>query len=57
MAATKTAHELEALRLAWGAEQWIVGGHSAGAALALLYAAQFPARTDAVIYISGTGLD
>jgi proline iminopeptidase len=49
--------ELDALRVAWKAERWIVGGHSAGAALALLYAATFPTRTDAVMYISGTGLD
>jgi proline iminopeptidase len=49
--------DLEALRIAWKVERWIVGGHSAGAALALLYAATFPARTDAVVYISGTGLD
>jgi proline iminopeptidase len=49
--------ELEALRIAWKAERWIVVGHSAGAALALLYATQFPARTDALVCISGTGLD
>src|SRR5215211_7602266 len=41
--------DLEALRARWGHPSWIVGGHSAGANLALAYAA-------ALLYIAGTGL-
>jgi proline iminopeptidase len=48
--------DLEAIRLAYGFEAWIVGGHSWGASLALAYALQHPDRTQAVVYISGTGI-
>jgi proline iminopeptidase len=36
-----------------GYEQWIVGGHSAGADLALAYALTYPERTRAAICIAG----
>jgi proline iminopeptidase len=49
--------ELEALRRHWGHERWVAGGHSAGAALALAYAVEHPERVEAVLYVSGTGLD
>jgi proline iminopeptidase len=49
--------DLEGLRVQFGFEQWIVGGHSWGAGLALAYAVQYPHRTTAVVYISGTGVD
>jgi proline iminopeptidase len=48
--------DLEAIRLDYGIEAWIVGGHSWGASLALAYALQHPDRTQAVVYISGTGI-
>ncbi len=48
--------DLEALREHWGHERWLVGGHSWGANLALLYAVEHPDRTRAVIYLAGTGL-
>lgn len=48
--------DLEALRRHWGHPRWIVGGHSWGANLALLYAIAHPQRTDGVIYMGGTGL-
>lgn len=48
--------DLEALRERWGHPQWIVGGHSAGANLALAYAAAHPGRVAALLYVSGTGL-
>jgi proline iminopeptidase len=48
--------DLEALRKHWGYEDWIVGGHSFGASLALFYALAYPQRTRALIYISGVGL-
>jgi proline iminopeptidase len=49
--------DLEGLRKYFGFAQWIVGGHSWGAGLALAYAVQYPHRTTAVVYISGTGID
>ncbi len=48
--------DLEALRVALGHEQWVVGGHSAGADLALAYALSHPERTLALVYLSGTGV-
>lgn len=48
--------DLDALRGALGHGRWVVGGHSAGAAYALAYALTYPARTRAVLYLSGTGV-
>jgi proline iminopeptidase len=48
--------DLEAIRDALGVEEWIVGGHSWGASLALQYALSHPERTRALIYVSGTGI-
>lgn len=48
--------DLEALRLQWGYNRWIVGGHSWGASLALAYAAFYPEHVRGVLYISGNGL-
>ncbi len=50
-------YDLEALRARWRIRKWVVGGHSWGASLALIYAARYPSRTRALLYISGTGLD
>jgi proline iminopeptidase len=47
--------DLEALRQQWGHRSWIVGGHSWGADLVLLYALEYPGKVDAVLYMSGTG--
>ena len=44
--------DLEALRRHWGHRQWVVAGHSFGAALALAYALEYSERTEAVIYMS-----
>jgi proline iminopeptidase len=49
--------DLEGLRQHFGFARWIVGGHSWGAGLALAYAVSFPAHADAIVYISGTGVD
>ncbi len=49
--------DLEALREHWGFADWIVLGHSFGATLALAYVLAYPARTRALIYLSGTGID
>ncbi len=48
--------DLEALRVAFGHERWIVGGHSAGADLALAYALSHPERTLALVYLAGRGV-
>ncbi|NHN54550.1 alpha/beta hydrolase [Calidifontibacter sp. DB0510] len=48
--------DLEALREHWGHDRWVVVGHSAGASIALAYAAQHPERTAAVGYLDGTGI-
>ncbi|MBI4865040.1 MAG: alpha/beta fold hydrolase [Candidatus Riflebacteria bacterium] len=49
--------DLEALRRRWGHTEWILGGHSWGADLALTYALAYPSRVRGLIYTSGTGLD
>ncbi len=49
--------DLDALREHWGYETWTVIGHSWGATLALLYAIQYPNRTQRLAYVSGTGID
>lgn len=48
--------DLDALRAHWGHERWVVGGHSWGASVALLYALAHPHRTRAVLYVSGRGV-
>lgn len=48
--------DLDALREHWGHERWIVGGHSWGAVLAVLYALAHPERTLGVIYLAGTAI-
>ena len=49
--------DLEGLRKAFGLERWIIGGHSWGANLALIYALEYPEHTAAVIHLSGTSFD
>lgn len=49
--------DLDALRAHWRYEEWTVIGHSWGATLALLYAIQYPNRTQRLAYVSGTGID
>lgn len=49
--------DLEAVREHWGVDRWIVGGHSWGATLALLYCLAHPARVAGLLYIAGTGID
>lgn len=48
--------DLDALRAALGYECWIVGGHSAGADLALAYALAHPESVRALLYLSGAGV-
>jgi proline iminopeptidase len=45
--------DLEAVRQHYGVERWIVGGHSAGADLALAYALAYPERVLGCICIAG----
>ncbi|HKA49171.1 MAG TPA: alpha/beta hydrolase [Candidatus Dormibacteraeota bacterium] len=48
--------DLETLREHWRHERWVVGGHSWGAQLALLYAGRYPHRVAGLILISTSGL-
>jgi proline iminopeptidase len=48
--------DLDALRTHWGLGDWVVGGHSFGATLALAYALRHPARTRGLLYLCGTGI-
>jgi proline iminopeptidase len=54
---TRCLADLEGLRKAFGLERWIIGGHSWGANLALIYALEYPTHTAAVIHLSGTSFD
>lgn len=49
-------NDLDAIRQFLGHERWVVGGHSWGAFMALAYALEFPERTDAIMYLSGSGV-
>ena len=48
--------DLEALRRHWDHERWVVFGHSWGATLGLAYALAHPEHTQALVYMSGTGI-
>lgn len=48
--------DLDALRVHWGYDSWVVVGHSWGASLALAYAVAHPHCVDAIVHIGGTGL-
>jgi len=49
-------NDLEALRIHFGYERWLIGGHSWGADLALDYATTYPQHVQALIYLAGTGI-
>lgn len=49
--------DLEALRDHWNPLQWIILGHSWGATLGLAYCLAHPSRVQALIHLSGTGID
>jgi proline iminopeptidase len=48
--------DLEALREHWGHHNWVVGGHSWGAQLALLYAGRHPQRVAGLVLLSTSGM-
>ena len=48
--------DMEAIREAYGLDEWIVGGHSWGADVALIYALEYPQRARSVIFMAGIGL-
>ncbi len=54
---TTAVADLDVLRDHWDLPQWIVLGHSWGATLALAYGLAHPSRVQALIYLSGTGID
>lgn len=45
--------DLEQIRQHYGLERWIIGGHSWGADLALLYALEYPEQTAGLICLAG----
>lgn len=49
--------DLEQLRIHLGLVNWVVCGHSWGASLALAYSIKYPTTIEALIYISGTGVN
>jgi proline iminopeptidase len=48
--------DLDALRAHWRHDRWVVGGHSWGAQLAILYAARHSERVAGLILLSTSGL-
>lgn len=48
--------DMENIRKYFGIDKWIVGGHSWGANLSLVYALKYPERIKGIIYLSGTGI-
>ena len=48
--------DLEAIRKYYGIDSWVVGGHSWGANLALVYAMIHPVFVQAILYIAGSGI-
>ena len=48
--------DLEAIRKYYWIDTWVVGGHSWGANLTLVYAIINPDRVKAIIYIAGSGI-
>ena len=48
--------DLETIRAYYNNSSWVIGGHSWGANLALIYAIEHPGVTDAFLYIAGSGV-
>ena len=53
---TTAVDDIERIRLHYGIDQWVVGGHSWGANLALVYSMIYPKRVKALLYIAGPGV-
>ncbi|MGC4192263.1 MAG: alpha/beta hydrolase [Thermomicrobiales bacterium] len=51
-----TVRDLDTIRAHLGFERWIVGGHSHGALISLVYALEYPERTRGILYIAGAGI-
>lgn len=49
--------DLDSVRQATGYDRVVVGGHSWGAVLGLLYAAAHPDRVDGLLYVAGVGIE
>jgi len=48
--------DLESIRIHYGIERWILGGHSWGANLALAYSLEYPDNGLGLLYIAGNGI-
>jgi proline iminopeptidase len=51
-----TIQDIERIRKFYGVSSWVVGGHSWGANLALVYALENPDCVDSILYIAGNGI-
>ncbi|MFT3951623.1 MAG: alpha/beta fold hydrolase [Oscillospiraceae bacterium] len=51
-----TVQDMEGIREFYHLSSWIVGGHSWGANLALVYALKNPEHVDSILYIAGNGI-
>lgn len=51
-----TIEDIEKIRKFYNISNWIVGGHSWGANLALVYALNNPDCVDSILYIAGNGI-
>jgi len=50
-----TINDIEVIRKYYNIDSWIVGGHSWGANLALIYSCEYSQRVQKVLYIAGNG--
>ncbi len=51
-----TINDIEKIKTYYNVSKWIVGGHSWGANLALVYALKYSDCVDAILYIAGNGI-
>lgn len=51
-----TLNDIEALREHFGFKKWLVGGHSSGGTISLVYALEFPESVEGIVCIAGVGV-
>jgi proline iminopeptidase len=53
---TTCLSDIENIRTYYSIDEWVIGGHSWGANLALAYALTYPQRVSGIIYMAGNGI-